>query len=902
MRRVVQLHCTIALIMASWAALPAYCQGIRTVRDTELGGIFLQNPAGPWTDYGAYIGVSSAYSASQFDPSALKANYTRFHVFRPSDETVWSYFPYSALRNYEAKEVAAGRPPIFVTATYNGKKRPVVWAWSLKLSNGVPTASSQDWEYAVNVGDDRFIKFWLNQYLRPLMWQSMYNVPNLWWGLDESAFLWSLYGVLDDNNRFVAGVPWDSPFPQNATAYATSITTFFSRVQTLAPDVRLMINVGSMDDPSQISTEFANVPGMLMEGYYERNPSAYTRNSWIPYFQGIKWFGGQNRPMVMRALIPSGDSVLNAFAEYEILKGSNFFFAPMYDGTGTAMPVSTYSQMDADLGTPLAAFQSKQVGSSIGYQLFWRMFDGGVVYLNWTGSTYTVTLPTDRVYYNTSGAAITQLTIADGAGAYARTTPLAKTGRPSISPRLGAPTQGPITVTITSPTTGASIYYTTDGSTPTTASRQYTGAFTLSSSGAVKAIAVASGYATSTVTTAAYTLTGAAPHVQFGLTSDSGVGGNVYPVLTLDAVPNGSAPVTVNYTVTQPGGSTSSGSVSFPPGDTTRYFPIQASTQANSTTTVKITSATNAALGTATQFTYTTGATSGSATQTGSGSTATMTGPTPGSALSGSSVTFTWSTGVGVSQYFLQVGTTGVGSFNLFSMPLSGTSQVVNGLPTSGTLYVRLYSNLGTATAVNWQYNDYTYSTSSGSTTAAMTTPQPGSQLSSTTTFSWTTGTGVSQYFLQVGTGGTGSFNVFSMPVSGASQTVSGIPTSGPVYVRLWSNLGTATAVNWKYVDYTYQSSGPSAATMSSPSPGAKLTGGAATFNWTSGVGVSQYFLQVGTTGAGSFNIFSNPVNSTTQIVNGLPASGTIYVRLWSNLGTATAVNWVHYDYTYIGG
>jgi len=80
------------------------------------------------------------------------------------------------------------------------------------------------------------------------------------------------------------------------------------------------------------------------------------------------------------------------------------------------------------------------------------------------------------------------------------------------------------------------------------------------------------------------------------------------------------------------------------------------------------------------------------------------------------------------------------------------------------------------------------------------------------------------------------------------------------------------------------------------------VAGGVATFNWTTGAGVAQYFLQVGTTGAGSFNIFSNPVSSTTQIVNGLPRSGTIYVRLWSNLGSATAVNWVYSDYTYIGG
>jgi hypothetical protein len=61
-------------------------------------------------------------------------------------------------------------------------------------------------------------------------------------------------------------------------------------------------------------------------------------------------------------------------------------------------------------------------------------------------------------------------------------------------------------LTITDSQTSATIYYTTDGTMPTTSSTQYTGPITVSSTETIKAIAVASGYSTSAVTTATYTI------------------------------------------------------------------------------------------------------------------------------------------------------------------------------------------------------------------------------------------------------------------------------------------------------------------------------------------------------------------------------------------------------------
>jgi sugar lactone lactonase YvrE len=61
-------------------------------------------------------------------------------------------------------------------------------------------------------------------------------------------------------------------------------------------------------------------------------------------------------------------------------------------------------------------------------------------------------------------------------------------------------------VTISSTTSGATIYYTTNGATPTTASTAYTGPISVASSETVEAIAVASGFSTSGVGSAAYVI------------------------------------------------------------------------------------------------------------------------------------------------------------------------------------------------------------------------------------------------------------------------------------------------------------------------------------------------------------------------------------------------------------
>ena len=75
---------------------------------------------------------------------------------------------------------------------------------------------------------------------------------------------------------------------------------------------------------------------------------------------------------------------------------------------------------------------------------------------------------------------------------------------PVISPNGGS-FSGTRTVTITTDIEGAVIYYTTDGSDPTTSSTLYTGPFTLNNSATVKAVAVVDGQIVSKIASASFT-------------------------------------------------------------------------------------------------------------------------------------------------------------------------------------------------------------------------------------------------------------------------------------------------------------------------------------------------------------------------------------------------------------
>jgi hypothetical protein len=112
---------------------------------------------------------------------------------------------------------------------------------------------------------------------------------------------------------------------------------------------------------------------------------------------------------------------------------------------------------------------------------------GKIAYVGFTGGTGGATATQDILSWTMSS-----------------TGPQVAAAAPTLNPASGT-YAGPQTVVLSdAATTGASIFYTLDGSTPTASSAPYSGPIVVTAPETVKAIAVAPGYATSAVGTATY--------------------------------------------------------------------------------------------------------------------------------------------------------------------------------------------------------------------------------------------------------------------------------------------------------------------------------------------------------------------------------------------------------------
>jgi hypothetical protein len=425
--------------------LPLSVTAQRTITPNEYGGFFAWPPKkanpqtgvrpastpgdGDWSSFGCYVGLFAPHYMNcyrRMTPDALKVPLGRFLHFASADEHDLAMFPYDELKAFESSEVAAGRDPIFVTATYAGKKRPVYFFLGL----GAPRAGSPPkrgpsfWTQALNLHDDRVIDFWINQYARKVLPK---DIPNMWMGVDNCMFAYSVYGVLDDSGNWVPNVRWDRPFAQNQDEFLQSVEYFFRRIKALAPEILIMCNMDQLPDWSKFPEAYADVPGIMKENIFYDDARPAVRLKEYNEWTAIQWLASKNRVALLRADVPAGDKdrMVSALITYLILRGPSFFFSPVAKKSSLAIPPEDYMPVRTALGDPVGPPQSQKEsgGQNDGYRLYWRRCANGLVYLNETGKTLDIKLPTDRTYYSREGHPVTTIQVGDLKGDYVLNSP-----------------------------------------------------------------------------------------------------------------------------------------------------------------------------------------------------------------------------------------------------------------------------------------------------------------------------------------------------------------------------------------------------------------------------------------------------------------------------------------------
>ena len=167
---------------------------------------------------------------------------------------------------------------------------------------------------------------------------------------------------------------------------------------------------------------------------------------------------------------------------------------------------------------------------------------------------------------------------------------------------------------------------------------------------------------------------------------------------------------------------------------------------------------------------------------------------------------------------------------------------------------------------------------------------------------SWTasmgnSGSGLAGYKIErcTGSGCTSFAQIATITATSYSDTGRAASTPYTYRVRAFDNAGINSGYSNTASATTARTN--TRAVVTSPAAGSTLSSSTVTFTWNAGSGASQYWLYVGTTGAGSVDIY-NVFQGTglSRSVSGLPTNGsTVYVRLFSFISGA----WQFNDYTY---
>jgi hypothetical protein len=219
-------------------------------------------------------------------------------------------------------------------------------------------------------------------------------------------------------------------------------------------------------------------------------------------------------------------------------------FGTVYVGfSGNSFYYVQYNANDPQASAPVffpigATYQSAQavtLTSSTPNAAIYYTIDGSTPTTNSNlyGGAITVAAGTETINAITVASGYSPSSVASAGYIVNVTEPQAAT--PTFSPNGGTFTSAQ-TVTISDTTSNALIYYTTDGTTPTSGSTQYSSPISVSTTETIQAIAVASGYTNSSIGSAAFTINLPAPSFSLSMTPTA---------LTIQSSSQGTATVTV---------------------------------------------------------------------------------------------------------------------------------------------------------------------------------------------------------------------------------------------------------------------------------------------------------------------------------------------------------------------
>ena len=161
-------------------------------------------------------------------------------------------------------------------------------------------------------------------------------------------------------------------------------------------------------------------------------------------------------------------------------------------------------------------FEAKSVtisDATSGVAIYYRIF--GATPTSWTEYTEAISV-TSTEEIEAVAVAMNRPASLVAFATYTIESPVASAPKFSLAAGTYTGTQS---VTISDATSGAAIYYTTNGIAPTASSTKYAGAISVSSTETIEAIAVASGYTNSAVVSKAYTIEAESPETKVSLAS-----------------------------------------------------------------------------------------------------------------------------------------------------------------------------------------------------------------------------------------------------------------------------------------------------------------------------------------------------------------------------------------------